>query len=273
LSSPARSGLLVRVVPPAFLGRGRARRLVERNLMVYRRGWLVIVSGFFEPFFYLLSIGVGIGKLVGHITGPGGSLLAYPVFVAPALLASSAMNGAIYDSTLNVYFKLKFAHTYDAILATPVGVGDVALGEITWALIRGLLYSAVFIVVMAILGDVGSAWAVLALPAAVLIGFGFAAVGMAATTFMRSWNDFDFVQLAVLPLFLFSTTFYPLSTYPRWLQIVVECTPLYHGVSLLRGLCTGAVGPSMFGHAVYLAVMGVIGLMISARRLEILLLH
>jgi lipooligosaccharide transport system permease protein len=233
----------------------------------------VIVSGFFEPFFYLLSIGVGIGKLVGHITGPGGALLSYPVFVAPALLASSAMNGAIYDSTLNVYYKLKFARTYDAILATPVGVGDVALGEITWALIRGLLYSAVFVVVMAVLGDIASPWALLALPAAVLIGFGFAAVGMAATTFMRSWNDFDFVQLAVLPLFLFSTTFYPLSTYPRWLQIVVECTPLYHGVSLLRGLCTGAVGLGLFGHAVYLAVMGVIGLMISARRLEILLLH
>jgi lipooligosaccharide transport system permease protein len=272
-ASVTRSGLLVRVIPPAFLGRGRARRLVERNVMVYRRGWLIIVSGFFEPFFYLLSIGVGIGKLVGDVTGPGGTSLSYSAFVAPALLASSAMNGAIYDSTLNVYFKLKFAHTYDAILATPVGVGDVALGEITWALIRGLLYSAVFIVVMAILGDISSPWAILALPAAVLIGFGFAAVGMAATTFMRSWNDFDFVQLAILPLFLFSTTFFPLSTYPRWLQIVVECTPLYHGVSLERGLCTGAVSPALLGHALYLAVMGVAGLMVTVRRLAILLLH
>jgi lipooligosaccharide transport system permease protein len=135
------------------------------------------------------------------------------------------------------------------------------------------LYSAVFIVVMAVLGDIASPWAVLALPAAVLIGFAFAAVGMAATTFMRSWNDFDFVQLAVLPLFLFSTTFYPLSTYPRWLQIVVECTPLYHGVSLIRALCTGSVSPALFGHAVYLAVLGVAGLMLSARRLEVLLLH
>jgi lipooligosaccharide transport system permease protein len=268
-----RSGLLMRVLPPALLGRGRARRLVERNLMVYRRGWIVIVSGFFEPFFYLLSIGVGIGKLVGHITGPGGAVLSYPMFVAPALLASSAMNGAIYDSTLNVYFKLKFARTYEAILATPVGVGDVALGEITWALIRGVLYSAVFIVVMAILGDIASPWAVLALPATVLIGFGFAAVGMAATTFMRSWNDFDFVQLAVLPLFLFSASFYPLSTYPRWLQIVVECTPLYHGVALLRALCTGSVGFGLLGHALYLVVMGAVGLSIAARRLEILLLH
>jgi lipooligosaccharide transport system permease protein len=265
--------LLTRVVPPAIAGTGRARRLVERNLMVYRRTWLIIVSGFFEPLFYLLSIGIGIGKLVGHVQGPGGGFIPYPAFVAPALLAASAMNGAIYDSTMNVYFKLKFAKTYDAILATPVGVGDVAVGEITWALLRGALYSAVFLVVMAALGDVLSPWAALALPAAVLIGFGFAAVGMAATTFMRSWSDFDFVQLGVLPLFLFSTTFYPLSTYPRWLQIVVECTPLYHGVALERGLCTGAVGPGLFRNALYLAAMGVAGLVLAARRLEGLLLH
>jgi lipooligosaccharide transport system permease protein len=264
--------LLARVAPPALLGRGRARRLVERNLMVYRRAWLIIFSGFFEPFFYLLSIGVGIGKLVGHVTGPGGTPIAFRAFVAPALLASSAMNGAVYDSTMNVYFKLKYAKTYDAVLATPIGVGDVALGEITWALLRGLLYSAAFIVVMAALGDVLSVWAVLALPAAVLIGFAFASIGMAATTFLRSWTDFDFVQLAVLPMFLFSTTFYPLSTYPRWLQLVVECTPLYHGVALLRALCTGGVGPGLLGHAAYLVVMGLIGLAITSRRLAGLLL-
>jgi lipooligosaccharide transport system permease protein len=267
------SALLPRVAPPALVGRGRARRLVERNLMVYRRTWLIIVSGFFEPLFYLLSIGVGIGKLVGSVTGPDGSVIPYAAFVAPALLAASAMNGAIYDSTMNVYFKLKFAKTYDAVLATPVGVGDVAVGEITWALMRGALYSAVFLVVMSALGDILSPWAALALPAAVLIGFGFAAVGMSGTTFMRSWSDFDFVQLAVLPLFLFSTTFYPLSTYPRWLQIVVECTPLYHGVSLERGLCTGVVGPGLLVNALYLAAMGAAGLLVSTRRLEGLLLR
>jgi lipooligosaccharide transport system permease protein len=267
-----RRTLLARVAPPALLGGRRALLLVERNLMVYRRTWIVIVSGFFEPLFYLLSIGVGIGKLVGHVTGPGGHVIAYTAYVAPALMASSAMNGAVYDSTMNVYFKLKFAKTYDAVLATPVGVGDVALGEITWALIRGFLYASAFIVVMAVLGDVASPWAILALPAAVLIGFGFAAVGMAATSYMRSWQDFDFVQLAVLPLFLFSATFYPLSTYPRWLQIVVQCTPLFHGVALLRGLCVGAVGPGLLLHAAYLAVMGLLGLRVTSRRLARLLL-
>ena len=182
------------------------------------------------------------------------------------------MNGAVYDSTMNVFFKLKFAKTYDAILATPIGVGDVALGEITWALMRGLLYATVFLGVMVALGDVSSSWAILALPAAVLIGFAFAAAGMAATTYMRSWQDFDFVQLAILPLFLFSGTFYPLSTYPRWLQIVVELSPLYHGVALIRGLTLGAVGPGLLFHAAYLAAMGVAGLWVSSRRLGRLLL-
>jgi lipooligosaccharide transport system permease protein len=263
--------LLARVAPPALFGR-RAGRLVERNLMVYRRGWLLIVSGFFEPLFYLLSIGVGLGRLVGHVSGPGGHLTGYTAFVAPGLLASSAMNGAVYDSTLNVYFKLKFARTYEAILATPVGVGDVALGEITWALMRGLLYATVFLGVMTAFGDVASAWGILALPAAVLIGFAFAATGMAATSYMRSWQDFDFVQLAVLPLFLFSATFYPLSTYPRWLQLVVQCFPLFHGVALVRGLTLGAVGPGLVVHAAYLAGLGLIGLRIASRRLGRLLL-
>jgi lipooligosaccharide transport system permease protein len=268
----ASATLVARVAPPVLLGTGRARRLVERNLMVYRRTWLIIFSGFFEPFFYLLSIGVGVGALVGHVVGPGGKPVDYRAFVAPALLAASAMNGAIYDSTMNVFFKLKYAKTYDAVLATPVGVGDVAVGEITWALLRGLLYSATFLIIMAALGDVKSWWGVFALPAAGLIGFGFAAVGMAFTSFMRSWQDFDFVQLAILPLFLFSTTFYPLSTYPRWLQLVVECTPLFHGVTLIRSLTTGYVSPRLLWDAAYLFAMGLIGLSLSTRRLERLLL-
>src|SRR5579875_283098 len=258
---------------PAPPGGRRAGRLVERNLLVYRRTWIVIASGFFEPLFYLLSIGVGIGKLVGTVTGPGGQVISYTAFVAPALLASSAMNGAIYDATFNIFHKLKFAKIYDAVLATPVGVTDVALGEISWALIRGTIYSAVFLLVMAVLGLVGSVWALLVLPVAVLIGFAFAAVGMAATSYMRSWQDFDFVQLAVLPLFLFSATFYPLTTYPPALQVIVQLTPLYHGVALVRALDTGAVGPGALVHVLYLAVMGVAGLAVTSRRLGHLLLR
>ena len=262
-----------RVVPPATTGLRRARHLIERNLVVQRHHWWIVVSGFFEPVFYLLSIGVGIGHLVGGVTGPHGTTLGYAPYVAPALLASSAMNGGVYESTMNVFYKLKFAKVYDAVLATPVGPGDVAVGEIGYAVMRGTLYGTMFLVVMAALGDVASPWAALALPAAVLIGFAFSAAGMTAVTFMRSWNDFDLVQLAVLPLFLFSTTFYPLAIYPRWLQIVVECTPLFQGVALVRGLCIGDVTPGLLGHVAYLLVMGMAGVAIVARRIRLLLLR
>jgi lipooligosaccharide transport system permease protein len=263
---------LLRITPAAAFRGARARRIVERNVMVYRHAWLILVSGLFEPIFYLLSIGVGIGHLVGKVPGPGGHVLDYRTFVAPALLAASSMNGAVYDATLNVFYKLKYAKIYDAILATPLGVDDVARGEITWALLRGVLYAITFLLVMLGFGLIHSAWMILALPASVLIGFGFAAIGMAATSYMKSWQDFEFVQLAVLPLFLLSTTFYPLSTYPRWLQIVTECTPLYHGVVLLRALNVGAVGPGLLVHLAYFAVMGVTGMQIAGRRLGKLLL-
>ena len=267
----ASATLVARVAPPALLGSGRALRLVERNLKVYRRPWLIIFSGFFEPFFYLLSIGVGVGALVGHVVGPGGQAVDYRAFVAPALLASSAMNGAIYDSTMNVFFKLKYAKVYEAVLATPVSVADVALGEVGYALLRGGAYAVVFLCVMLAMGLVASWWAVLAVPAAILIGFAFAGAGLAATSYMKSWQDFDLVQLAILPLFLFSATFYPLSTYPRGVRLLVRVTPLYQGVALLRGLTLGHVGPATLGHVLYLAVMGAIGLRIATRRLGRLL--
>jgi len=265
-------GLPLRVAPPLRLGGRRSLLLIERNVLVYRRTWLVIVSGFFEPLFYLLSIGVGIGALVGGLPGPDGRLIPYAAFVGPALLASSAMNGAIYDSTFNIFFKLRYAKTYDAVLATPVGVGDVALGEIGWALIRGTLYATAFLVVMLAMGLVLSPWGLLALPAAVLIGFAFAGAGMAATTWIRSWQDFELIQLVILPLFLFSSTFYPVDALPESVRLVVELTPLYHGVELVRGLTTGAVEQGILVHVAYLATMGLVGLAITGRRLERLLL-
>lgn len=264
--------LIARVAPLPPVS-SRAWLLVERNLMVYRRLWLLVVSGFFEPVFYLFSIGIGIGALVGTVVGPDGRPIDYTTFVAPALLAASAMNGAIYDATFNIFFKLKYAKLYDAVLATPVGPGDVAVGEIAWAQLRGTIYSAAFLVVMLVMGLVDSWWALLALPATILIGFAFAAVGMAVTSFMRSWQDFELVQLTILPMFLFSTTFFPLSVYPRPLQLVVECTPLYHGIELLRSLTTGVgVGVGLLGHLLYFVVMAMIGIVSSAYRLERLLL-
>ena len=262
--------LLARVLPPPLVGI-RAQRMLERNVIVYRRAWLVVISGFFEPVFYLFSIGIGIGQLVGDVAGPGGTAVSYTAYVAPALLAASAMNGAVFESTLNVFFKLKYGKIYEAILSTPMEPWDVAIGEIGWSLLRGVLYSAGFMTVMAAMGLLVSPWAVLAVPAATLIGFAFGAVGMAATTFMRGWQDFDLITLVTLPLFLFSATFYPLDVYPPALQVLTQISPLYHGVELIRAFTLGSFGISLIGHVAFLVVMGTIGLRITGRRLAGLL--
>ncbi|HET7328680.1 MAG TPA: ABC transporter permease [Nocardioidaceae bacterium] len=263
--------LVTRVLPPTSV-RTNGWKLVQRNYLVYRRAWVVFLTGFFEPVFYLFSIGVGVSQLVGGVTLPGGQVVAYTAFVAPAMLAASAMNGAIFDSTYNIFFRLKYAKLYDTVLATPMRPWDIATGEIAWALLRGGVYSGAFLLVMALMGLVESWWAVLALPATLLIGFGFAGVGMALTTFMRSWQDFEFVTLTTIPMFLFSATFYPLSVYPAALQWLIEVTPLYRAVVLCRELVTGVLTPSSAISVLYLLAMGAVGLWIASRRLSHLLL-
>jgi lipooligosaccharide transport system permease protein len=262
--------LTTRVVPLPPL-RSAGWRIVERNFLVYKRGWAVFLTGFLEPVLYLFSIGVGVAGLVGGLR-VNGELVPYTEFVAPAMLAASAMNGAIFDSTYNIFFRMKYAKLYDTVLATPLRPWDVATGEITWALLRGGVYSTGFLLVMLSMDLVDSWWAVLALPATLLVGFAFAGVGMALTTFMRSWQDFEFVQLAILPMFLFSATFYPLTAYPAALQWVVELTPLYRSVVLCRELVTGVLSWGSLVSVLYLLLMGGVGLYVASGRLGKLLL-
>ncbi len=263
---------LLRVMPAFDFGSRRSIRLIERNLYVYKHGWLVLLSGFFEPLFYLLGIGFGLGALIGTIPGPDGQPISYQLFVAPALLASAAMNGAINESTFNFFFKLNYNKTFTSILSTPLSPSDIALGELGWALIRGGLYAVGFMGVMIAFGLFVSPWVILAVPAALLVGFAFGGVAMAATSFMRTWQDFDLIQLVILPMFLFSGTFFPLDSFPEAARILIQLTPLYHGVDLLRGLAVGVVGPATLVHVVYLLAMGFLGLSIVSRRLDKLLL-
>jgi lipooligosaccharide transport system permease protein len=245
--------------------------IIERNRLIFRRGWMIIFSGFFEPLFYLLGIGFGLGSLIGTVPGPDGQPIPYAVFVAPALLATAAMNGAVYDST-NMFFRLRYEKAYDGMLATPMNVGDIALGEVIWALGRGSLYGVGFLVVMYVLGLVPSTWGLLALPASMLIGFATAAAGLTAVSFMRTWQDLDLLFVVTLPLFLFSATFFPITAYPESVRWIVEITPLYRGVDLVRGLTTGAVGTSQLIDVVYLAIMGAAFLLVASRRLGRMLL-
>ena len=230
------------------------------------------VSGFFEPFFYLLSIGLGLNHLVGHLR-LGGHVVGYATYVAPGLLASSAMNGSVIDATFLTFFQLKITKSFEAVLATPLRVKDLAVGQIGWAVLRGSVYSAAFLCVMAGLGLVATGWAVLCLPAAVAVGFTFAAVGTGLTCYMRSFQDFDFILLAIMPLFLFSAVFYPLTVYPGWLQAVVTCSPLYQGVVLIRSLDAGLFSWVLLAHLAYLVALGLGGLWLAVHRLGRLLLR
>ncbi len=266
------TGLMAGRMRPQPLGPGAASwRLVHRNYLAYRRGWVFFLTGFLEPVLYLFSIGVGVGQLIDGFEFHG-QTVAYAAFVAPGMLAASAMNGAILDSTFNVFFKLKFEKLYDAMLATPLRTGDIARGETGWSLLRGGLYSTGFLLVMLAMGLVGSWWALLAVPATLLVGFAFAAVGMALTTYMRSWQDFEYVQVAIMPMFLFSATFFPVTAFHGALRWVVEATPLYRGVVLCRELTTGAVSWDSAVSVVYLAAMGLVGTYVVSRRLHKLLL-
>lgn len=242
--------------------------MVERNLMIYRHTWLLLLAEVFEPVLYLLSFGVGIGQLVGRVPGLPDPSVGYPEFVAPALLATAAMNGAMNETTFQMYGKLRTERTYESILTTPMTVRDVALGEVAWALLRGTLVSLGFLGVVAALGLVHTAWALLVVPGALLIGFAFAAAGLAVVTFLRDWQDFQVIQLVMLPMFLFATTFYPLGVYPRPLQILVECLPLYQSIELLRGPFLGEAGAGLVLPALYLLALGALGLAVAARRLD-----
>lgn len=245
--------------------------LLYRNFLAYRRAWYIFATGFLEPLLYLFSIGVGVGALVGDFTF-NGQAVPYAEFVAPGMLAASAMNGSVLDSTFNFFFKLKYNKLFDQMLATPLTTLDIARGELSWSLLRGGTYSAGFLLVMLAMGLVSSWWAVLVVPAALLIGAAFGAVCMALTTWMRSWQDFELVTLATLPMFLFSATFFPVSAYPGAVRWVVEATPLYRGVVLCRELTTGAVTWASAVSVVYLLVMVVVGLLLCRRRLDSLLL-
>jgi lipooligosaccharide transport system permease protein len=239
--------------------------------MATKAFWPVFLSGFFDPVFYLLAIGVGIGQLAGDVE-VAGIPVDYTAFVAPAMLAASAMNGAIYEST-NMFFKLKYGKIYDGILSTPLQARDVATGEIAWSLARGSIYSLAFLFVMAVMGLIHSPYGILAFPAAILIGFAFGAAGVAATTYMRTWQDLDLVTLVTLPLFLFSATFYPIDVYPEFIQAATWISPLYHGVVLIRGLTLGILEWTMLVNVAYLAAWGIVGSIITARRIGVLLLR
>ncbi|HVF53388.1 MAG TPA: ABC transporter permease [Actinomycetota bacterium] len=243
----------------------RARKIVRRNLLAYKHFWIAFVSGFFEPLFYLVAVGFGVGRFVGSI--PYGDIdIDYATFLAPGMLAASTLNASIFDGFFAPFFKLNWMKTYDGIVTTPMNISDVALGEIMWALIRATIYGAGFLCVMVILGLVISPWGILALPAVMLCGAALASGAMVLTGITKQISSLEKVMtLVVFPLFLFSGTFFPVSLYPAAIRPVVQALPVYHAASLLRGLTTGQVTPAILWHVAYLVVMAIVAGTFAAR--------
>ena len=250
----------------------RSASVAERNIATLRSAyWIVLISGFAEPLMYLFSIGVGVGSLIGDITLPGGRAIGYAAFVAPAMLASSAMSGALSETTFNFFGKMKYMRLYDGILATPVRPIEIALGELAWAMVRGVLYSAAFLVIMTLMGLTSAPRALLMFPATVLVGFAFGGLGMAVSTVIRSWQDFDLIGSGQFALFLFSGTFVPPTAYPPVFRWIVEASPLYRSVDLIRAITTGSVGWLQVVDVLYLLALMAVGLFVAGRRMGRLL--
>jgi lipooligosaccharide transport system permease protein len=242
--------------------------IVTRNVMVYRHTWALLLAEILEPILYLGSVGLGIGELVGRVPGLGSVHVGYAEFVAPALLATAAMNGSMNETTFLMYGRLAIERIYQPILATPLGVAEIALGEALWAVLRGTAVTAAFLSVIAVLGLVHSPWVLLALPGAALIGFAFASAGVVVVTYLRGFADMQYIQLVMLPMFLFATTFYPLNVYPRPVQLAVECLPLYQSIELLRRPALGRVDAQLLVPVSYLLLMGLIASWWALRRMR-----
>ena len=251
-----------------------ALRTTEHMFRAYRRSWRgSLASTFVNPVLYLAALGVGLGRFVdrgGHAGALHGA--SYLDFVAPALLATTAMQVAVNESTFPVMGAIKWQKTYAAMLATPQRVSDVLAGHVVWIATRVATAVAVYLVVVAAFGALHSPLAVLALPAGLLTGMAFALPLAAYSVTLESEASFNVVfRLGVIPLFLFSATFFPLSRYPTGLQWVIQITPLYQGVVLVRSLAFGDLSWTLLLHAAYLVIMGVVGVRIAGRRLGRLL--
>jgi lipooligosaccharide transport system permease protein len=249
---------------------GRPQQVLLRNWLSFKSSaWIAVISGFFEPVLYLLSFGYGIGELVGNISTSTGNI-SYAAYIAPGLLATSAMNGAMFDSTWNVFFKLNESRLYKAMLSTSLGPLDVALGETAWALMRGGIYATAFTLVLASLGLVTSWWALLAIPAAIIVAFGFASFGMAITSYMKSHHQMNLFDIFLLPMFLFSGAFYPLTVFPGWAQAIIKALPLGQGIELVTKAMAGNFGIHILVNVAYFLVMICLGLFFTTKRLNVL---
>jgi lipooligosaccharide transport system permease protein len=224
----------------------------RRNLRVFSHSWKgALLPQFFDPLFYLVALGFGLGTYVAHVHG-----VRYRDFVAPGLAASAVMWAASFETTWNTYFRMEEQRLYDAILSTRVEVQDIVFGELMWAATRAVVYGSFFLVVVALFGLIHSWWALAIPPFLALGGLCFGVLGLAFTSLVPRPDYYSFYfTLFVTPMFLFGGIFFPYDRLPHWAQIAAWFTPLYHLVSVTRGLATGGSALAVLGNALWLVVL------------------
>jgi lipooligosaccharide transport system permease protein len=235
-----------------------ALRVVEAHARVYRRTWRgSVISTFLVPVFYLLAMGVGLGELVDRGTGTAAlNGITYLAFLAPGLLAASAMQTGAGDGSWPVMAGIKWTKTYFATLATPIRIGDLVVGHLGWVGIRMVFVSTVFVVIMAIFGAVPLGSGLLAVVPAALTGLAFAAPVSAYAAWLKDDHGLsNLFRFGIVPMFLFSGTFFPITQLPGWMQPIAYVVPLWHGVQLTRATVLGSLTPTTFPPVVHVAYL------------------
>jgi lipooligosaccharide transport system permease protein len=269
-SGPAGAGTLERPgTRPAVAGQwAMAMRAFRFWLVNYRRTWRgTMYSSVLNPVLYLGAMGLGLGSLVDkhHSASLGG--VSYIAFLAPGLLAAAGMQTAMNESTYPVMASVKWLKTYQAAAATPLRPGDLFRGHLMFTTMRLVMNSTIFLAIMAAFGAVRSPWALAAVPVAVLTGLAFAApIDAYAVTREKDQGFAALFRFGMIPMFLFSGTFFPITQLPAWIRPLAYITPLWHGVALCRALSLGTAGLwSAVGHLAYLAALTLIGLVAGFR--------
>ena len=247
-----------------------AWRLWQRNAAIYKRTYkLNIIPNFFEPVFLLVAMGLGLGAYLSTIQG-----VRYVDFIAPGLLATSAMFGTSFEVTFNAFVKLHFGKIYDAAMSTPLTPEDIALGELLWGTTRAFTYGMVFLVIVAFFGVVHTPLVVLAPVAIVLVGMMFSVIGLTFTAIIPHIDYYTYYWTMFLtPMFLFSGIFFPLDRLPEWFQTAAWFVPLYQAVRLMRALMlTGDVREPLAA-ALWIAVVSAALVILPLKLLRRRLVH
>jgi lipooligosaccharide transport system permease protein len=235
-------------------------KMWQRNMRAFRSVfWVSMVPTFVGPLILMVSLGLGIGTLVHQVDG-----LTYQQFIAPGLLASSAMLGATYSCTYDCFVRLKYQRVYDAILATPLNIGEIVTGELAWGATRGLFGAGAFLLIISLFGLVKSPLALLTLPLLFLVGLMFAVLGMVFTAVVSDVSLFThYFTMIVTPLFLFSGIFFPVQNLPAWAEGLIEATPLIHGVRATRYLLNGQLTAQLGWDLVYILGVTIVFFLVS----------